>query len=441
MGAMMAISVPQSRDSHRWVVFGMISACYFFVYFHRLSISVITPDLLTSFQTSATALGVMSSMYFYLYALEQPLVGYLSDRLGPRRVVGYWSLIATLGCVLFGLAPTIGWAAAGRGLIGFGVGGVYIPALKAFSQWFRRREFATMTGLLLASGNLGGIVATTPLAWMANTWGWRGSFLMIGGITFGLALATLILIRDHVYTAGPGGEKIPLCDESHTTFWDSILQVASTPRFWILAMLLVGIFGVFFTFQGLWATPFAMSILKLDRLHASQLNLLAPLGYMFGAPLCGLYIDRVVRKKINVIISLLVIETGIWVALTFGENILGIGGMIMVFFVMGIATGSVSTTLFALVREVTPSPILGVTMGLLNPFPLLGIAALQGWSGAIMDRTGCVDNIYPIEAYRDVFWVCLLVTTGCLILCGCSRKPLSRKDSGGLIKGGEVPEY
>jgi len=25
--------------------------------------------------------------------------------------------------------------------------------MKALSQWFRRKEFATMTGLLLASGN------------------------------------------------------------------------------------------------------------------------------------------------------------------------------------------------------------------------------------------------------------------------------------------------
>ena len=79
----------QFRDPHRWLVFGLLSSVYFFVYFHRVSISVIAHDLLTDFQTHATALGVMSSMYFYLYALEQPLVGYLSDRLGPRRVVGF----------------------------------------------------------------------------------------------------------------------------------------------------------------------------------------------------------------------------------------------------------------------------------------------------------------------------------------------------------------
>jgi len=84
-------------DIHRWMVFGVIAAVYFFVYFHRVSTSVIAPDLLEAFQANATALGLMSSMYFYLYAVEQPLVGWLSDSLGPRRVVGYWSLLAAAG--------------------------------------------------------------------------------------------------------------------------------------------------------------------------------------------------------------------------------------------------------------------------------------------------------------------------------------------------------
>jgi len=30
-------------------------------------------------------------MYFYFYALEQPLVGHFSDTIGPRQVVGLWS--------------------------------------------------------------------------------------------------------------------------------------------------------------------------------------------------------------------------------------------------------------------------------------------------------------------------------------------------------------
>ena len=175
------------RDSHRWMVFSLISLIYFFVYFHRVSTSVIAQDILKAFNVNATALGFMSSMYFYLYAFEQPLVGYFTDKLGARRVIAYCTLAAAAGCFMFALAPGIGWASAGRALIGIGVGGVYVPAVKAFSQWFRRNEFATMIGLLMAVGNFGAVVATTPLAWAANNWGWRISFHIIGWISLALA--------------------------------------------------------------------------------------------------------------------------------------------------------------------------------------------------------------------------------------------------------------
>ena len=191
------------RDPHRWMVFSVICLVYFFVYFHRVSTSVIVSDLLEAFHTNATALGFMSSMYFYLYAFEQPLVGYLSDRLGPRRVIGYWSMAAAAGCFLFGMAPNIAWASVGRALIGFGVGGVYVPAVKAISLWFRKNEFATMIGLLMSMGNFGAVIATTPLAWTAATWGWRKTFFLIGGITLGLAFVTLFLTRDYARPSEP----------------------------------------------------------------------------------------------------------------------------------------------------------------------------------------------------------------------------------------------
>ena len=274
-------------DFHRWLVFAIISSVYFFVYFHRVSTSVIAHDLLTAFQTNATALGFMSSMYFYLYALEQPLVGYLSDRLGPRRVVGYWSLIAALGCVLFALAPSIGWASVGRAFIGFGVGGVYVPAMKAFSQWFRARDFATLTGLLMAVGNVGAVVATTPLAWSAEMWGWRIAFFSIAGITLGLALADLIFLRDHDANHASGLPEGPATIERGDQPPASAVGILASGRFWVLAAIFFGYFGTLLTFQGLWAAPYLMSMFSLERLQASQINMLIPIGFIIGAPVFG----------------------------------------------------------------------------------------------------------------------------------------------------------
>ena len=65
-------------------------------------------------------------------------------------------------------------------------------------------------------------------------------------------------------------------------------------------------------------------------------------------------------------------------------------------------------------------------MGLMNPFPMLGIAVFQVWTGAILDRVGRVNGIYPPEAYRNAFSLCLVVMVGCLIIALLARKKLSR---------------
>jgi len=422
--------MPQKADktqSHPWVVFGVISGCYLFVYFHRVSTSVIARDLLEAFHTNATALGFMSSMYFYLYALEQPMVGYLSDRLGPRRVVGYWSLLAGAATILFGLAPSIGWASVWRAVIGFGVGGVYVPALKAFSQWFKVKDFSTMTGLLLAVGNLGAIVATTPLAWMAKAWGWRNAFFAIGAATFALAFAVLIGIKDFRPNEISFDRSPEAQPASHSERGASAIGVLMSLRFWVLAVIFAGFFGTFLTFLGLWATPYLATVYAMDQIRASGLNMLVPIGFMVGAPVFGRLADRLFQDKVNMMIMTLLLEGVIWGFLTFGWHITGRSGMGVMLFFMGALTGGFATALWALVNETTSREILGSVSGLLNTAPFLGVAAMQVITGYLLDRTGRFNGTYPPEAFKAAFLACLFVMVGCLALCTGFRRTLSNR--------------
>ncbi len=324
-----------TSDPHRWIVFGVLAAVYFFVLFHRVSTSVVAPDLIVSFQTNATALGLMSSMYFYAYALEQPLVGYLSDRLGPRRVVGVWSLVAALGCILFGMAPSITWAAIGRGLIGFGVGGVYVPALKAFAQWFRQKEFTTMVGLLMAIGNTGAIVATTPLALSSKAFGWRMSFFLIAAITLSLALIVLLFTRDYDSTVSDDNNHAGNPPRESATSRKQIRSILTSIKFWVLFVIFFGIYGIFVTLQGLWATPYLMSVLDADRLQASQLNMVLPIGFIIGAPLFGWIADRFHTKKRQLFIGLLAAIAIFWLILSLRAQTLRAKELVVLFFFDG----------------------------------------------------------------------------------------------------------
>lgn len=410
------------RDPHRWMVFSIICLVYFFVYFHRVSTSVIVSDLLEAFHTNATALGFMSSMYFYLYAFEQPLVGYLSDRLGPRRVIGYWSMAAAAGCFLFGMAPNIGWASVGRALIGLGVGGVYVPAVKAFSLWFRKNEFATMIGLLMSMGNFGAVIATTPLAWATDSWGWRPTFLMIGGITLGLAFVTLLLTRDYVRPSEPVKVNPAATSGGNPSSRAKAVQMLASGQFWIIAMIFFGIYGTLVTLQGLWATPFLMTVLGIERIFASKLNMLIPVGVIIGAPFFGWLTDRFSFNKRNTLIAILTVYTLTWVGIIFFFSQLGIAGLSLVLLVMGIATGGFISTLWGIVQEVTPLEILGLKSGMLNPAPFFGVAVFQVLTGAILDRAGRVGGLYPLSGFKNAFLVCLFGIVICLVLSFCLRR-------------------
>lgn len=364
----------------------------------------------------------MSSMYFYLYALEQPVVGYLTDRLGPRRVIGYWSMAAAAGCFLFGIAPNIGWASLGRALIGLGVGGVYVPGVKAVSLWFRKNDFATMIGLLMSMGNLGAVIATTPLAWAAGSWGWRPTFFMIGAITLGLAVVTLVFTRDYTGPIETLQKNSIETSVGQANLKTSAVRVLASGQFWVVAVIFFGVYGTLVTLQGLWATPFLMTVLEIERMFASKLNMLIPLGVIIGAPIFGWIIDRFSLNKRNTLIGILSIYTLTWVGIIFFYNQLWIVGLSLILFVMGIATGGFISALWGIVRETTALEILGLASGMLNPAPFLGVAAFQILTGVILDRAGHVGGLYPITAFKNAFLVCLFCIIFCFLLSFFLRK-------------------
>ena len=85
----------------RWLIFSILALAYFFVYFHRLSLSVVADHLVKDFNTSAGTMGLLGSIYFYCYAAMQLPAGLLSDSVGPRRTVTWFLVAASAGSCSF----------------------------------------------------------------------------------------------------------------------------------------------------------------------------------------------------------------------------------------------------------------------------------------------------------------------------------------------------
>jgi MFS family permease len=184
----------------------------------------------------------------------------------------------------------------------------------------------------------------------------------------------------------------------------------------MVAMIFFGIYGTLVTLQGLWATPFLMTVLGIERIFASKLNMLIPVGVIIGAPFLGWLTGRFLLNKGNTLFAILILYTLTWVAIIFFCSQLGTTGLSLVLLVMGIATGGFISTVWGIVQEITPSEILGLTSGMLNPAPFLGVAAFQVLTGAILDRTDHVGDLYQLSGFRKAFLLCLFGIVICLVL-------------------------
>lgn len=428
---------------YRWIIFGLLSIVYFLACLHRISPTVIARDLVLEFGADATALGLMSSAYFYLYAAVQPPVGLLSDTMGPRTVITLFTFVAGIGVLLFGFAPNMVVATVARGLIGIGVGGVFVPSLKIFSKWYRTREFAGTTGIFLATGNAGNLAASLPLTYLVVSLGWRTSFWVIGGVTLLLVAVCRMIIRDKPEDKGWAPietEPDPAVgDANHPggrmNTWKRFGIVFKKPNFWMVTASYFFFGGPTLTFQGLWAVPYLMDVHGLNRVQAGGLLMLLPLGLIVGAPLFGFLADRLPFGRKSILMAAIGAALACWgvFLLTRGKPPAILVGPL--FLVSGACSGGALSLYMTINKELFPPWLTGTAMGLMNPAAFLATALFQPFSGFLMDAVGRTGTTYPLQAYYNVFIAIFVSLALCLIaVVPLSLETVPQETSGRLAR-------
>jgi len=160
-----------------WIICGLGAIFYCYEYILRIAPSVMSSDIMRTYDIHAGAFGHLSAFYYYAYALVQPLVGLLLDRYGPRYLLTLACLACAVGTYLF-IATEIFWIAClGRFLIGLGSGFAFVGALKLASIWLPPNRFAFISGLVNASGMIGAILGDIFLTRLVSSIGWRATNL------------------------------------------------------------------------------------------------------------------------------------------------------------------------------------------------------------------------------------------------------------------------
>ena len=135
--------------------------------------------------------------------------------------------------------------AIGRALIGLGVSACLMASFKAFAQWFPPEQQASLTGWIMASGGLGALAASKPLALALGFASWQQ-------IAFALA-ATTLLVAIVLFSSVP--DK-PATGKSDTLAEQlaGVRSIFANRHFWRYAPMAFAFTGGFMAVQGLWAS-------------------------------------------------------------------------------------------------------------------------------------------------------------------------------------------
>ena len=409
----------------RWLIFVILALAYFFVYFHRLSLSVVANDIVKDFNTTARVMGLLGSVYFYCYAAMQLPAGLLSDSIGPRKAVTFFLLVASVGSLVFGFAPNIKIAFAGRILVGVGVSMVFIPTMKILSQWFRTTEFAMMAGILNAVGGVGVMSATWLLAAMTAGIGWRLSFDLIGGCTFIIVILVWLIVRVRPADKGwPSPTEIDSRNEDAAPkpaamgLIEGAVSVVSEKYFWPVAIWFFFDCGIFFGFGGLWGGPYLMHVYGFTRAQAGAILSMIAWGMIIGSPFLGYLSDKILksRKKVVLLCTFgLAVEM---ILLSLFSNGLPQPVLYIVFFFFSVFASSVVVIGFTMTKELFPVEIAGTSVGTVNLFPFLGGAVFMPLLGKVLDTwPKSAAGAYDIQAYKVML---LILAASAVIALVCT---------------------
>jgi MFS family permease len=385
------------------LMWALAAAFYLFGFFQRVTPASLAPDLMRDFGLTAAGLGNLSAFYYYAYAAVQIPTGVLVDRFGPSRMFFAGTLLAGAGSLVFAWAETPLVAGLGRALIGAAHGVAWVSMLKLVTHWFAPARFATLSGLSLAVGTLGAVLAGPPLRWLADAFGWRAVIAVSGLLALALAAAIRLKMRDDPVDRGfasylPQGHH----DMPQASVLADLRAILRYPNPWLLALVNSGICGAFLAFTGLWGVPLLAQAHGITVAQAALITSGMLVLFAIGGPLFGIWSDRLQRRKLPyaagaaallfgfaVLTAWPVAPLALLVPLLLAASF-GAGSMVLSF---GFAKESAPLRLQGTVTGVVNA---GVMVGTLVQMPVIGLILDARWGGAVANGV----RQYDVAAYQ-----------------------------------------
>lgn len=400
-------SVNEPRGLHMaWVILGICFINLFISYSVRLGYSVVLPEMIRNLGFSRADGGSIFNAYLLTYITVTPFTGYLTDRLGARRVIAVCLMLLGTGVLLLGTIDHLWSACLCFGLTGLGATGMWVPIITVVQRWFSSSRKGFALGVLSTGYGLGFAVMGAVFPWVVDHYSWRHAWYGLGILALGLAAPNALVLRSDPADCGlrPWGPgELPRSVPENNKLKVPLRGIVRQSNFWIIGAsylsLSYSLYG-FTTFM----VDYASYQLNLPLEQASLLASIHGLFQVAGVLIVLPVSDYAGRQRTilvsNSVITLLLIGLqfigGSWVLLC------GITAALAVFY------GSTFPIYGACAGDYFPREAMGTVAGAWTPFYGIG-AILTHWvTGMLRDVNGVYDHAYLVCAVMAAVSVALM---------------------------------
>ncbi len=353
--------------------------------------TAVVEPIAEEFGWSYAQISLAASLRGLEAGLLAPLVGFLADRWGPRRLVFGGSILVGLGLLALSRVSSLGMFYLAFALIAIGmsacVGTVLVTAV---ANWFRKKAGIAI-GIVVSGFGLGGLMVPVVTK-LIDVWQWRMTMVALGFGTLAIVLPLSLVVRhkpEH-YGYQPDGEVSGAVgineagiSTASTEVDISAKQALRKRAFWhiaITAMCHVFVVGAIVTHM----MPY-LSSLGIARSVSSLVALVLPVVSIGGRLSSGWFSDRFGSRQVFAT-GLALITAGM---LFLGYVTTGRMWLLVPFIItVSIGWGLSVTTRISLLREYFGRSSFGTILGLMSGIMMLGSVAGAPLAGWVFDTWG-----------------------------------------------------
>ena len=364
--------------------------------------AILAPQLMAELALTPGQLGLLTSAYFFSFALVQLPVGMALDRYGPRRVQFAMLGLAALGTLAFSGSHELDQLLLARGLMGIGLAGCFMAAVKSISTWIAPARLPSVQGYLIAAGGLGAASATLPVRLALHYVDWRWLFIALAG---GCAIVGLLIFL--LAPTPPEAQRKPVTLRM-------LAEIYTHPVFRDTTALVLIPHAVFFGIQGLWIARWLGDVAHFPEQAIAWLLYLGMAAVIFGAISVGMITEWAARKGIAPL-SVAAAGIALYIAVQCGF-VLDWAPSYQLLSVLFALVGTITGIEYAIVAQAMPPALTGRASTCLNLLIFLGAFAVQAGFGAIVGlwQPDAAQH-YPAIAYRSAFGALVLLQSAGLI--------------------------